>query len=42
MSRVQRNKLVFVETRDGGEISLALKNYFKVRRKEIAPDRTVS
>ncbi len=30
MDRVQRNKLVFVETRDSGEISLALKNYFKV------------
>jgi len=30
MSRVQRNKLVFVETRDSNEISLALKNYFKV------------
>ncbi len=31
MDRVQRNKLVFVETRDSGEISLALKNYFNVR-----------
>ena len=30
MSRVQRNKLVFIETRDSGEISLALKNYFTV------------
>ncbi len=31
MDRVQRNKLVFIETRDGGEISLALRNYFQVR-----------
>lgn len=30
MSRIQRNKLVFIETRDSGEISLALKNYFAV------------
>ena len=30
MSKVQQNKLVFFETRDSGEISLALKNYFKV------------
>ena len=30
MSRIQRNKLVFVETRDSGEISLALANYFTV------------
>ncbi|XP_064403887.1 general transcription and DNA repair factor IIH helicase subunit XPD-like [Halichondria panicea] len=29
MDRVQRNKLVFIETRDGGEISLALRNYFQ-------------
>lgn len=31
MSVVQRNKLVFIETRDSGEISLALSNYFAVR-----------
>ena len=30
MNRIQRNKLVFIETRDSGEISLALKNYFAV------------
>ena len=30
MSKVQRNKLVFIETRDSGEITLALKNYFQV------------
>ena len=30
MSKVQQNKLVFFETRDSGEISLALQNYFKV------------
>ena len=30
MSRIQRNKLVFIETRDSGEISLALRNYFAV------------
>ena len=28
MSVIQRHKLVFLETRDSGEISLALKNYF--------------
>ena len=28
MSVVQRYKLVFLETRDSGEISLALRNYF--------------
>lgn len=28
MAVVQRNKLVFIETRDSGEISAALKNYF--------------
>ena len=28
MSTVQRHKLVFLETRDSGEISLALSNYF--------------
>ena len=33
MNRIQRNKLVFIETRDSGEISLALKNYFAVRLK---------
>ena len=33
MSRIQRNKLVFIETRDSGEISLALKNYFAVSYK---------
>ena len=31
MSVVQRNKLVFIETRDSGEISVALSNYFAVR-----------
>ena len=31
MSKVQRNKLVFIETRDSGEISMALRNYFLVR-----------
>ena len=31
MSKVQRNKLVFIETRDSGEISVALKNYFLVK-----------
>jgi len=30
MNKIQQNKLVFFETRDSGEISLALKNYFKV------------
>lgn len=30
MNRIQRNKLVFVETRDSGEISVALANYFTV------------
>ena len=30
MNRIQRNKLVFIETRDSGEISLALRNYFAV------------
>ena len=30
MSKVQRNKLVFIETRDSGEITLALRNYFQV------------
>ena len=30
MAVVQRNKLVFIETRDSGEISAALKNYFTV------------
>ncbi len=30
MNRIQRNKLVFVETRDSREISLALANYFTV------------
>ena len=30
MSKVQKNKLIFIETRDRGEISLALHNYFKV------------
>ena len=30
MSKIQRNKLVFIETRDSGEIALALKNYFLV------------
>ena len=29
MSKVQRNKLIFIETRDRGEISMALHNYFK-------------
>ena len=29
MSKVQRNKLIFIETRDRGEISVALSNYFK-------------
>jgi len=29
MNKIQQNKLVFFETRDSGEISLALKNYFK-------------
>ena len=28
MSVIQRHKLVFLETRDSGEISLALRNYF--------------
>lgn len=28
MSVIQRHKLVFLETRDSGEISLALQNYF--------------
>lgn len=28
MSIIQRHKLVFIETRDSGEISLALRNYF--------------
>lgn len=28
MNRIQRNKLVFIETRDSGEISVALSNYF--------------
>lgn len=28
MSVIQRHKLVFIETRDSGEISLALSNYF--------------
>lgn len=28
MSVIQRHKLVFLETRDSGEISLALGNYF--------------
>ena len=35
MSSVQRNKLVFIETRDAGEVSLALTNYFAVRHAGI-------
>lgn len=35
MSRIQRNKLVFIETRDSGEISLALSNYFAVSSEMV-------
>ena len=32
MSKIQRNKLVFVETVDNAEMNMALNNYRKVKK----------
>ena len=36
ISDLQRHKLVFIETQDDAETSLALLNYMKVRRKGLS------